>query len=110
MNELGEQQAKAAGQALKDVKFHKAYSSDLKRANKTCKLILSQSKTCADLVDHVIEDKLISERNFGEFENKLVSEYEAIAKAANVKMIDYNPEKGETRETVRNRARKFIQV
>ena len=58
---------------------------------------------------------MIKERNFGEFENKLVSEYQAMVKAANpnsenMNFFDYTPETGESRETVRNRARKFLKV
>ena len=41
-------------------------------------------------------------------ENKLITEYETLAKDANVKWIDYVPEGGESREQVRNRVRKFV--
>ena len=34
LNEFGEKQAETAGKALKDVIFHQAYSSDLKRAHR----------------------------------------------------------------------------
>ena len=40
LNDLGERQAHAAGQVLKDVRFDKAYSSDLKRAKNTCRYFL----------------------------------------------------------------------
>ena len=40
LNETGELQAKAAGQALRSLRFDKAYSSDLKRAKNTCAFIL----------------------------------------------------------------------
>ena len=41
LNDTSLQQAKAAGKALKNVTFHTAFSSDLKRADKTCQIILS---------------------------------------------------------------------
>ena len=63
----------------------------------------------------IFQDELIKERNFGEFENKLVSEWQAMVKAAspnseNMNFFDFTPETGESRETVRNRARKFLKV
>ena len=44
LNETGLIQAEAAGKALKDEKFHQAYSSDLQRAKKTCQLILEENR------------------------------------------------------------------
>ena len=40
----GIKQAHAAGKVLKDTIFHQAYSSDLKRANKTCQIILEENQ------------------------------------------------------------------
>ena len=56
---------------------------------------------------------MIKERNFGEFENKLVSERQAMVKAANpnsenMNFFDFTPKTGESRETVRKRAREFL--
>lgn len=110
LNEMGLRQAEAAGKALKGVKFHKAYSSDLKRAHKTCQLILDENENASVNSNDVVQDQLIKERSFGEFENTLVDDYAAIAKAKGKSMIDYNPEKGESREDVRNRIRKFLKV
>ena len=115
LNEFGMRQAKAAGKALKDVTFHQAYTSDLERANKTCQIIVDENKSPAITSEQIIQDELIKERNFGEFENKLVSEWQAMVKAANpnsenMNFFDFTPETGESRETVRNRARKFLKV
>ena len=44
LNDIGEKQAEIAGKALENVEFNRAYSSDLKRAHKTCQLILDQMK------------------------------------------------------------------
>ena len=94
--------------------FFSLCSSDLKRANKTCQLIMEENQSSAITSEDIIKDELIKERSFGEFENKLVGEYEAIVKAENpnpnFKFYDYTPKTGESRETVRNRARKFLQV
>ena len=92
--------------------FFSLCSSDLKRANKTCQLIMEENQSSAITSEDIIKDELIKERSFGEFENKLVCEYEAVVKAENpnFKIYDYTPKTGESRETVRNRARKFLQV
>ena len=92
--------------------FFSFCSSDLKRANKTCQLIMEENQSSAITSEDIIKDELIKERSFGEFENKLVCEYEAVVKAENpsFKIYDYTPKTGESRETVRNRARKCLQV
>ena len=113
LNEFGMRQAKAAGKALKDVTFHQAYTSDLERANKTCQIIVDENKSPAITSEQIIQDELIKERNFGEFENKLVSERQAMVKAANpnsenMNFFDFTPKTGESRETVRKRAREFL--
>ena len=75
---------------------------------------MEENQSSAITSEDIIKDELIKERSFGEFENKLVGEYEAIVKAENpnpnFKFYDYTPKTGESRETVRNRARKFLQV
>ena len=82
---------------------------DLDRAKTTCQLIMEQND--ASSVENIIEDPRIRERSFGEFENKLVSEFENKAKEAGFKRwIDFSPENGETREVVRERAREFFNV
>lgn len=110
LNEKGQKQAQAAGNALKDVKFHKAYSSDLSRANLTCQLILSKNEVSGIQVDEILQDQLIRERNFGQFEDKLVTEYEDECAAVNMKKYEYTPKNGESRDQVKSRAKDFIQV
>ena len=41
---IGIKQAHAVGKVLKDTIFHQAYSSDLKRANKTCQIIMEENQ------------------------------------------------------------------
>ena len=82
---------------------------DLDRAKTTCQLIMEQND--ASSIENIIEDARIRERSFGEFENKLVSEFETKAKEAGFKRwIDFSPDNGETREVVRERAREFFNV
>ena len=109
LNETGIKQATLAGKALKNIQFHKAYSSDLKRAKTTCQLIVEQNEA-SDIKD-VIHDPRIRERSFGNFENEMVSEFEMKAKEAGFKRwIDFTPENGEKREVVRERVRGFFNV
>ena len=68
LNNLGLRQAKAAGQALKDMTFHQAYSSDLQRAHKTCQIILEENQKSAITSANIIQDKLLQERDHGNFE------------------------------------------
>ena len=68
LNDFGMKQAKAAGQALKDVKFHQAYSSDLKRANKTCQIILEENQNSVISAENIKQDKLLREKKFGVLE------------------------------------------
>ena len=58
----------AAGQALKDMKFHQAYSSDLQRAHKTCQIILEENQKSPITSANIIQDKLLQERDHGNFE------------------------------------------
>ena len=58
----------AAGQALKDMTFHQAYSSDLQRAHKTCQIILEENQKSPITSANIIQDKLLQERDHGNFE------------------------------------------
>ena len=64
LNECGMRQARAAGQTLKDITFHQVYSSDLKRANKTCQLIMEENQNSTITSEDIIKDELIEERMF----------------------------------------------
>ena len=64
---------------------------------------------CENLRCFFSESPEVKERSFGVMENKLVSEFQALAEEAKCKnWINYVPEGAESREKVRNRARKFL--
>ena len=44
LNSFGIKQAEAVGKVFRDFTFHQAYCSDLKRAKKTCQIILTENK------------------------------------------------------------------
>lgn len=73
LNENGIKQALEIKEKLSNVKFDKVYSSPLKRAYKTARIITNQE---------IILDERIIERSNGELEGKLVSEID--------KSIDFN--------------------
>jgi len=69
LNEKGILQAKETAEKLKGKTFDIVYSSPLKRAMQTAKIITNQE---------IIEDSRIIERSNGELEGKLKSEYQSL--------------------------------
>lgn len=61
----GEQEAKAAGQKLKGLKFDKAYTSELKRAQKTLQVILNETGQPNIPIE---KDKALNERHYGDLQ------------------------------------------
>lgn len=61
----GEAEAKRAGQQLKGINFDKAYTSDLKRAQKTLQIILSE---LAQTHIPIQKDKALNERHYGDLQ------------------------------------------
>lgn len=72
LNEIGINQAKQIKEELKDIHFDKVYSSPLKRAYQTAKIIS----------DDVVVDERLIERSNGDLEGKLRTEI--------TEMIDFN--------------------
>ena len=93
LNDTGMKQAQKAGKALTNVLFHHAYSSDLQRASKTCQLILGENKKSSINVEHIIEDELLREQNFGIFENE---SYDVENAAVKKYGANFTPENGES--------------
>lgn len=62
LNEKGRNQAKKLSEKLKRVKFDAIYSSDLKRATETAKIIVGKRKL------RIIESKALRERYFGKYQ------------------------------------------
>ena len=59
--------------------FHQAYSSDLKRAFKTCELILKENNASKINSENIVQDERIKEQHFGEFENAKLGDFIAAA-------------------------------
>ncbi len=62
LSEQGRQEARRAGEQLKGVKFDKAYTSDLRRAQETLKIILDVIGQAKIPVE---KDKALNERHYG---------------------------------------------
>ncbi len=60
-----EREAQAAGQKLKDIRFDKAFTSDLKRAQRTLALILSEIGQTNTPIE---KDKALNERHYGDLQ------------------------------------------
>ena len=108
LNGSGVKQAILAGHALRYTPFDIAYSSDLKRAKTTCQYIIEGNKRSKISVNDIIEDELIKERDFGELENLLFSQFVSMAKKANLELSDVDPARGESLLQVRERGRAFL--
>ena len=67
LTELGEQEAKEAGQRLKaaGIQFDQVFTSTLKRANETAKLALTEAGQ-ADLIDSIVYHDDLRERDYGD--------------------------------------------
>ena len=63
LNDIGLKQARAAGNALKSVTFHQAYSSDLSRANMTCQIILEENQASSITVKNIKKDKRLRDHS-----------------------------------------------
>ena len=108
LNDFGEKQAQAVGKALKNVAFHQAFTSDLKRAFKTCQLILDENEMTSVKTADIVQDIRIKEQNFGNYENVKLSDFIAEAMKANINPYEFAPETMENGESVRKRSREFF--
>jgi 2,3-bisphosphoglycerate-dependent phosphoglycerate mutase len=61
----GENEAKNAGKKLQGMTFQKAYTSDLKRAQRTLQLILGEIKQTSI---PIVKDKALNERHYGDLQ------------------------------------------
>jgi len=106
LNDTGLQQAESVGKALKDVTFNMAYSSDLKRANKTCEMILHYNQANSIGIESIKKEELLREKHFGVFEGQFAQNW--VAEKGKIDG-DFTPENGESEEDVQNRGREFLE-
>ena len=106
LNNIGLQEAQAAGKALQNLTFNAAYSSDLKRAHKTCQIILDQNQANSVMAENIKQEILLREKHFGVFEGQTSYEWKAEKGTIGV---DFTPKNGESEETLQNRGKEFFQ-
>lgn len=72
LNKNGEHQAKQLAQKLKQITFHKVFSSDLLRAKKTAEIIALEKKIAIETT------QALRERTFGKYEGLHISALEGL--------------------------------
>lgn len=97
LSPAGEEEAKKAGEKLKDFKFDKAFTSDLKRAQRTLDIIL---KKIGQENIPVEKDKALNERMYGDLQGMNKDESRKKFGADQVKLwrrsYDIGPPNGES--------------
>jgi len=101
LSETGINQAECLGKSIADVKFTKAYASDLCRAKRTAELILKHSQNPVTIV----EDNRLRERSYGEMEGKYFQILIDEAAKNGAKMWEYTPKGAESFPQFVGRAR-----
>ena len=108
LNAMGVRQGHAAGQSLKATPFDKAF---MQRAKNTCSYIMDENNKSSKVSSNdIIEDELLRERHFGEFENCYFSGTMAMTKGKLIMDMTYKPNGGESDKDVRDRAQTFLNV
>ncbi len=104
LTEKGEEEAKAAGQKLKKIKFDGGYASDLKRAQETLKIALEVSGQSNLPITY---NKALNERMYGDLQG--LNKTETAAKFGNEQVhiwrrsYDIAPPNGESLKDTANR-------
>ena len=75
LNETGRNQATSAGEKLTDHNIDYAFSSPLKRAVETARLMLDNSNNSQNISKEITTDKRLIEKFFGDFEGSTFEEY-----------------------------------
>ena len=75
LNETGRNQAASAGEKLSDHNIDYAFSSPLKRAVETARLMLDNSNNSQNVSKEITTDERLIEKFFGDFEGSTFDEY-----------------------------------
>lgn len=102
LTDLGRQQALAAGDKLRNIKFDKVFSSDLSRASETCVIALPDSEP--ELMP------ILREYAIGSVQGQKISDVKISLPDDPQPAPDYTPYGGEDALMVRARARSFLNL
>lgn len=109
LTDLGRQEARLAGEKLRDVPFQIAYTSSLRRAQDTLKEMLDSSGQTTP----VISDPALNERHYGDLQGLNKAEIIALHGAAQVQIwrrsFDTAPPNGESLKDTAGRTIPFLQ-
>ena len=93
LNETGRDQARNAGQKLTEYDIDFAFSSPLKRAVETARLMLDNSNNEININKEITEDARLIEKFFGDFEESTFDEYfSALEAQAGLESIEKDEE------------------
>jgi len=108
LSPAGEEEAKIAGEKLKGYKFDEAFTSDLKRAQRTLEIIL---KEIGQENIPVLKDKALNERKYGDLQGLNKDECRVKFGDEQVKIwrrsYDISPPNGESLKTTAERVMPF---
>ena len=110
LNDTGKNQAKSAGEWLKEEKYDFIVTSDLKRTKETAACIINENLDYPKNGANYAELKLLRERNFGKLEGMDFVEYIDAAAKEGFSWVDYTPEGGESMDDVKNRCVEFLEM
>ena len=110
LNDTGKNQAKCAGEWLKEDKYDFIVTSDLKRTKETAACIMNENLDYQKNGGNYAELKLLRERNFGKLEGMGFVEYIDMAAKEGFSWVDYTPEGGESMDDVKNRCVEFLEM
>lgn len=111
LTELGKQEAKIAGLKLINFKFDFAYTSILKRANESLRILLKIINQSSIVI---IENQALNERNYGDLQglnkDETINKFGAKQVAIWRRSYDIRPPEGESLEDTFNRTVPFYKL
>ena len=110
LNEKGRQQAKYAGEWLKNETYDFVFTSDLERAKETASIIMKENLHINKNDKNFIELCSLRERNFGVHEGTPFAEYKATAIKEGVDWLSFTPKDAETVNDVKIRSAEFMKT
>jgi len=110
LNFIGREQSRLAGIWLKDEVYDKVYVSPLSRAIETAKILLENQGHDQDkIVDQIVVDQDLTEREFGVFEGKPFKDLVEAELASGQGFGMYDPEGSEPGTDMEARVEAFLQ-
>ena len=110
LNDTGRNQAKSAGEWLRNDRFDFILTSDLRRTKETAACIIKENLHHDKKERNYAELSLLRERNFGSLEGMDFVEYIGVAQKEGLSWFDFTPEGAESLDDVKNRCVEFLRI